>query len=217
MTQQKKPPCQFCGKPIAVGKHNVCFSDDRCYRYWLGAKIQLDHGLEDKGTCFFVMLNPSTADECLSDQTIDRCKEFASKWGYRTLWICNLYAFRASDPSDLRKALDNKVNIVGYAINDDHIREAAKCAAKIVLAWGGSGIGTLGKPAFNKRVSEIVQLLRDADASEKLYLLCPPDLCCLTDGQPRHPKPQNLKQMPIETTECKRVRIGSEGTLTIAD
>ena len=48
----------------------------------------------------FLMLNPSTADEMKSDPTVTRCKGFARTWGYGSLWVCNLFALRSSDPSD---------------------------------------------------------------------------------------------------------------------
>ena len=209
--------CPGCGNPLALGRRQVCFSDDRCYRYFLEAHSQLATGGRDKGTCLFIMLNPSTADECLSDKTIDRCKEFANKWRYGTLWVCNLYAFRSPSPSTLRKALDDGVDINGHPANNRHIARTAERADKIVLAWGGIGIQSLGKRNFSKRVSEIIPLLRDAGALEKLYALCPPETPCLPSGQPRHPKPQNLNQMPVDATECKRVRFSPGGTLEIAD
>ena len=55
--------------------------------------MELDVKSEDKGTCLFLMLNPSKADQNISDKTVDKCKTFARKWDYDTLWICNLFGW----------------------------------------------------------------------------------------------------------------------------
>lgn len=90
-------------------------------------------GLPDS-TCLFIMLNPSTADEVKDDPTIRRCIGFANAWGYGILEICNLFAWRATRPNDLKAAEDP----VGPE-NDRYILEAAGRAEKIVAAWGNHG------------------------------------------------------------------------------
>ena len=206
MTQQP-PSCPGCGEPLTQGqKHNVCFSEDCRYRYWLESEVELDVKSEDKGTCLFLMLNPSKANQDISDNTANRCKEFAQQWGYKTLKICNLFARCSSKPAVLKDEKDP----IGPD-NNDHIKAAACQAHKIVLAWGGSGIKVLKKPKFDERVREVVRLLEEAGASEKLYALCPLERPCLTSGQPRHANPQNPNDMPVETAECRRLRISPNG------
>lgn len=53
----------------------------------------------------FIGLNPSTADETANDPTITRCINFAKDWGYGGIYMANLFAYRATDPSEymLRK------------------------------------------------------------------------------------------------------------------
>ena len=50
----------------------------------------------------FIGLNPSTADETLDDRTIRRCIAFARDWGYARLHMANLFAFRATEPRDMK-------------------------------------------------------------------------------------------------------------------
>ena len=194
MTQQT-PTCPGCENPLTQGQqHNVCFSEDCRYRYWLESK-EIDVTNEDKGTCLFLMLNPSTADQDCPDNTVTKCKGFAQQWRYKTLWICNLFGYRSPDPADLKR----QTNPVGPD-NDQHIKAAASQADKIVLAWGDSGITALGKSEFNERVREVVPLLKEAGAYEKLYKLCPSGRLCLTQkGQPRHPQGRGKHSLPLDT------------------
>jgi hypothetical protein len=46
----------------------------------------------------FIGLNPSTADATTDDHTIRRCLRFSFDWGYGSLVMTNLFAFRATDP-----------------------------------------------------------------------------------------------------------------------
>lgn len=82
----------------------------------------------------FVGLNPSTADETNDDPTIRRCIGFARAWGYEALCMTNLFAFRATQPADMKKAADP----VGWE-NDRTLRDLAIRAGVVVAAWGAHG------------------------------------------------------------------------------
>lgn len=96
------------------------------YRYWLQRKWG-----ENGKRAGFVMLNPSTADATVDDPTIRKCIAFASQWGCQELNVVNLFAFRATDPRELRKAQDP----IGWE-NDRMILEALEGCNPIVAAWG---------------------------------------------------------------------------------
>ena len=106
------------------------YSDDEIYRYDLvrvwdeaGAKVT------------FVMLNPSTATELANDPTVERCERRARSLGFGAFRVTNIFAFRATDPREMRAAADP----VGGPENDAAIREAGAWADRVVCAWGTHG------------------------------------------------------------------------------
>lgn len=88
----------------------------------------------NRGRALFVMLNPSTADEVTDDATIRRCRGYAKAWGYDGLTVCNLYAYRATDPRRLTHVAD-PIGPENEAVLESH----ARSAGLVVCAWGGAG------------------------------------------------------------------------------
>lgn len=81
-----------------------------------------------------VGLNPSTADGERDDPTSRRCIAFARQWGFGSLWLANLYAWRSPRPSDLRHPADP----VG-PLNDHWLSCLARESDAILVAWGAKG------------------------------------------------------------------------------
>lgn len=81
----------------------------------------------------WVMLNPSTADADVDDPTIRKCIGFAKVNHFGGIVVVNLFAWRVTDPKELRRVKDP----VGPE-NDAHILWA--CTAPLMLAvvagWG---------------------------------------------------------------------------------
>lgn len=134
---------------------------DGVYRYSLWRRLG-----GARRRVLFIMLNPSTADETADDPTIRRCATFARSWGYGRLEVCNLFAYRATDPRQLRRVGDP----VG-PLNDAMIARAMRRVECVVVAWGVEG-------ARSRRADVVMGLLR----SSTVY-------CVGTtrDGFPRHP------------------------------
>lgn len=99
---------------------SAIISDCGTYRYLLTRATGVTLFESQARTVNFIMLNPSTADATADDPTIRRCIRFAMAWDYERLVVTNLFAFRATDPGDLRFAKDP----IGPE-NDRHIIEAA--------------------------------------------------------------------------------------------
>lgn len=105
------------------------------YRYRL-----IRHWDSSKPPMTFVMLNPSTADADLDDPTIRRCVSFAMREGFGGIVVVNLYAFRATRPSDLPKD-DARTGPENERYLYDAIIEAN--GRPIICAWGTKGDGSL--------------------------------------------------------------------------
>ena len=95
----------------------------------------------------FVGLNPSTADETKDDNTVRRCIGFAKDWGFGSLVLVNLFAYRSTDPNALLLVADP----VG-AENDTYILAASRAVERVVVAWGTKGT-LLGR---DKRVASLL-------------------------------------------------------------
>ena len=96
----------------------------------------------------FIMLNPSTATEVQNDPTVERCERRARTLGYGAFGVCNIFAYRAMDPKEMRAQSDP----IGPE-NDISINAAAAWATHIVCAWGTHG-------AHLNRGLEIARILR---------------------------------------------------------
>lgn len=137
------------------------------FRYWLSRKW--DRGTE---SLLWIMLNPSTADATLDDPTIRRCMVFARREGFGGIDVVNLYAYRATDPMELRGAPDP----IGPA-NDDTLLGAIGWHETAVAAWGEH---PSREPAGRARVETVVRIA----AAAGRRLMC---LGTTKSGAPRHP------------------------------
>lgn len=113
------------------------FSECERYRYTLTRRLTMQPDNVGRW-CNFIMLNPSTASEALDDPTIRRCMRFTRDWGYDHLVVTNLFAWRDTNPSGIRRAVDP----IGER-NDKEIRAFAEAAhlsgGIVVCAWGTHG------------------------------------------------------------------------------
>lgn len=98
------------------------------YRY------RLDRRWADGPACCFIMLNPSTADAEVDDPTIRRCIGFAKREGCGRLIVVNLFAYRATDPSEL-VTVDNPVG--GVEAEREFYRAVQETDGPLIAAWGG--------------------------------------------------------------------------------
>jgi hypothetical protein len=147
-------------------------SDCTKYRYWLSRIWQ-----PEKPILSFIMLNPSTADAYTDDPTIRRCISFAGGYGYGGIQVLNLFAFRATNPNEL-KVTNDPIGPDNEAILYDRCINTS-----IVFAWGTKGT------------------LMDQDKKVLILLKDFPNIFCLKRtkaGHPQHPLyiPSNVNLSP---------------------
>lgn len=139
------------------------YSDCMAYRYCL---IRVWDASLPKVS--FVMLNPSTATEVQNDPTVERCERRARAMGFGAFQVANIFAYRATDPKDMRRAGDP----IGPE-NDSAILNAAAWADQTICAWGTHG-------AHLGRGAQVCALLRNQ--GHALF-----HLGLTKDGAPKHP------------------------------
>ena len=160
-------PCALqSAKSMPAVTRQTIFSADRMYRYtlWREWSDDLFRNRTNEGYVMFIGLNPSTADETQDDPTIRRCMGFVKRWGYLTLCMTNLFAFRATDPRKMKahpKPIGDE--------NDRWLVAVAREADLIVAAWGVDG-------RFMARDEEVMKLLDDVQC-----------LRVTKGGYPEHP------------------------------
>lgn len=146
----------------------------RLWREWSGAA----------STCTFVMLNPSTADAEKDDPTIRRCIGFAQRWGFGGIEVVNLFAWRSTDPEELKHVECPVTERAKPNRNFDAIWDAMNKSEMAVIAWG--------KPAGRFGVS--------AEMLDSLKRGWPLKLRVLgfnADGTPKHPLMVPYSAVPV--------------------
>jgi len=149
------------------------FSPDKLYRYTLwrefgGELLWEGVNHQKQGFVQWIGLNPSVADDVVNDNTIRRCMAFTKKFGYGAMCMTNLFAWRATDPADMRRQKDP----VGPD-NNMWLVSLAGEASLIICAWGNHG-AHMGRAQF------VLNILKNGPP---LYRLGEPN----ADGSPRHP------------------------------
>ncbi|MEM8500400.1 MAG: DUF1643 domain-containing protein [Pseudomonadota bacterium] len=160
---------------IPAPKNTAKLSRCRQYRYALWRTWSAE-----KPIVMFIGLNPSTADETSDDPTLRRCINFAKAWGYGGVCMANLFAYRATDPEEMRVC----AKPVGPR-NNRWLKLLAGEADLVVAAWGNDGV-------LRQRSRQVRAML--------------PTMTCLRmnkSGEPAHPLylPASLRPKTMSATQ----------------
>jgi hypothetical protein len=142
-------------------------SEDGFYRYWLSRTWN-----DAVNPLPIVMLNPSTADAEVDDPTINKCMKYARRENYGGIYVVNLFAYRATQPSLLATTRDpvgpeNDARLFGT------LQAAQGAGCQVLCGWGAN-------PLAKDRAETFLQMALEADV----------DLRCLAVtkfGAPQHP------------------------------
>ncbi len=121
----------------------------------------------------FVMLNPSTATEAQNDPTVERCERRARALGFGAFRVCNIFAFRATDPKVMRATADPVGPDNDAAILEGAGWAGAEAGGRIVCAWGTHGAHLDRGPAVERLLRGTGQALFHLGLSQA--------------GHPKHP------------------------------
>lgn len=142
------------------------FSGDMKYRIglWRAWDLSLPRIL-------FVMLNPSTADANANDPSVERCQRRAIRLGFGSLFVCNIFAWRSTDPMELYKVK----RPIGEG-NDFEISRYCFKSDLVVCAWGihgnlkGRGKRVLDLIRSQKKIPHALKINKDGTPAHPLYL-----------------------------------------------
>lgn len=171
-----RPPQVFRRTPVAcydADSRKTILSADRLYRYTLWREWSMPlidcacGGCQNRKYVMFIGLNPSTADETRDDNTIRKCVKFARSWGYGALCMTNLFAYRATQPKEMKK--------YSRPIGDDNDKWLAACAHDagiVIAAWGKDGTHLRRDITVERMMNSLQCLGQNGDGTPKhpLYL-----------------------------------------------
>lgn len=126
----------------------------------------------------FICLNPSTATDDQDDPTVRKCQMLARRWGFDSICVTNIFAYRSTNPKALYK-IDYPIG----PMNDRYLMNVADRASLVVCAWGAHG-------ELMDRAQSVVTLLRDLKV--KLHYLR------MGKKQPYHPLYLPYSTQPTE-------------------
>lgn len=120
-----------------LGRHPD-FGEQEVYRWllWRHPEVKSLEELFALRMVTLLMLNPSTADGVKDDATIRKVRAFVQSWGFDGFWVVNLFAWRATNPKELKGK--SSALVIG-AGNDEYIKMFCKRSALVVAAWGKDG------------------------------------------------------------------------------
>lgn len=126
---------------ITVTNRDAKLSDCGGYRYWLGRTWDAEGypNLERALIPLWVCLNPSTADATVDDATVRSIMRISTAWGYGAMILCNVFAWRATDPRELRVAGE----FAQGPDNNTWLKWARARADVVIAAWGESEFVTV--------------------------------------------------------------------------
>lgn len=158
----------------AVG--GATMSDDGVYRY----ELRRSWPLGVQRTVVWVMLNPSTADAIVDDPTIRRVIAISKHLtkgiapiDCSDLVVVNLFAFRATAPAELVRAMRHGADVIGPD-NDRYLAHWLGAEEMTVIAaWGAQA----GRSALSLRAEQVARMRGSA-------WWC---LDTTREGHPRHP------------------------------
>jgi hypothetical protein len=175
--------------------HGAVFSECGKYRYRLWRYWD-----KSRPPLVMVMLNPSTADAETNDPTVERCQRRAKQLGFGGLEVVNIFAYRSTDPREMKGqddpvGPDNDAAILGVCqAAMERKWDAMNLGGMVLYAWGQHG-------NHRGRGKQIIDLLRENHITINYLTLG-------KNNQPGHPLYVGYDVTPrhywVDEVDCSR-------------
>lgn len=142
-------------------EYNAILSEDKEYRYMLSRTWN-----KNKKIIMFVWLNPSTADDKINDPTITRCINYTKEWWYWWFIMCNLFAYRSTNPNNMKK-YKNPI----WKDNDKYIELYYNKTEKVICMWWNHWNFMMQSKNFKEKYKEKLFFLEKNKSWEPKHLL----------------------------------------------
>lgn len=154
------------GPPVENTVRSAVLSECGTYRYVLERAAKG----EELGTVMFALANPSTADAVEDDATSDKGWRYTKAWKCSRMIYVNANPYRATNPWEAKTPPDSILSL-----NDAYLRQSAKRADMVVLAYGHVADKALAARMVSVLVSTgaplyTLQLALDGTPKHPLYL-----------------------------------------------
>lgn len=132
------------------------FSEDLKYRYSLSLPFFREKSRSK--TASIILKNPSSADCFKADKTVQTAAKvlFMAFQDISCVEILNIFALRGTLPTDVVKAHQAGIDIIGPE-NNNAIRAQIAKSDYVVTAWGGAN--PIPKSVYDSRVDEIYKII----------------------------------------------------------
>lgn len=155
-------------KSVNIDSIKANFSECMKYRYTLTFDYCSNDANSRTKKLSIILKNPSSADEKKADQTINRVQQYVFEHfkDVKTVVILNLFAFRATDASDVEKnRRDNNLEFIIGPFNDKNILDNVISSDYLIFAWGGRS--SINRKFYDLRISNLLELIKDCNLSNK--------------------------------------------------
>ena len=128
-------------------------------------------------------MNPSVANSKNNDRTLTRIINFSSQWGYKIIYIINLFALISKSPFELRSSYDpvgKNNDLITFKVLDFWSRNG-NC--DLWLGWGDQGV----LKGRDKKVIEMINKISSLNSKKNMFSKSPLVLGISKKGNPRHP------------------------------
>ena len=174
------------------------YSKNNQNRYYFFKKIE---GRDNDKKATVIMINPSDANYNANekaefpDATIQNLYKILERTeNFSSFEVVNLYSLIDTNPKDLDKKVEDKLNKVEEELNNEIVKYVLKNAETIIPAWG------IGRN-YKKKINNILEIIKKNNKEDKIQIVVnhyPSHFAPYCTSINRNPKFEKIKINEIE-------------------